>query len=109
MDTKRETKEVKTSGEHVVVMRTYATGREFTDIQNCILKNAKVSYVGGQPVAEGVSGSSELEANKKAVELLVVSVDGKTENVLDTVLDLPADDYQEVVEAVKELLTKKKA
>jgi hypothetical protein len=104
----REVKEVKTSGGHTLMIKTYATGREYNEIQNQVLKNAKVSLIGGQPVAEGITGSSQLDANKKAIELLVVSVDGKTDGALDLVLDLPASDYQEVVDTLNELLGKKK-
>ncbi len=108
MDTKRETKEITTSGNHKVVIKTYATGREFNEIQNCYLKDAKLNVIGGVTKIEGFSPTSEFEATKKTLELLVVSLDGIAENLVDRILDLRVDDYNEIVEALKEVSGQKK-
>ena len=41
-----------------------------------------------------------LSAQDKAIELLVVSLDGETENVLQRILDLPKSESEEIFRAV---------
>lgn len=108
MDTKRETKEVKTSGGHTAVIKTYATGREFNEIQGVYLKSAQVNIINGQPAISGLSAETEMEASKKMIEMLVVMLDDSDENLVDRVLDLPLTDYNEVIEALSEISGKKK-
>lgn len=109
MDTKRETAELKTKGGHVIVHKTYLTGREFNEIQAVLMKDIKIDAIGATPTVQGFNASAIEESNKKMLELLVVSVDGKTENVADTILDLPYQETQEVVDALDAISGKKKA
>lgn len=109
MDTKRETKEFTTSGGHVIVHKTYLTGREFNEIQAVLMKDIKIDAIGASPQIQGFNAAAIEESNKKMLELVVVSVDGKTENVADLVLDLPYQETQEVTEALDAISGKKKA
>lgn len=110
---KRPTKEVEIGG-HKIVLKTYATGREFNEIQSVYLRSAKVNMVGSTPQMAGFTAEVSLEADKKGLEMIVVSVDGKTEfneegkvtKLADFILDLPADIYQQVMSAVNEVLKK---
>lgn len=102
-----------TSGGHTVVYKSYATGREYNEIEQVYLSSAKVSLVGAEPKIEGFSPTVEQDATKKMVEVLVVSVSG--ENVdpsltpVEQILDLPYNEYVEIVDALKEVSGKKKA
>lgn len=96
-------------GEHTLVIKTYATGREANEIEQVLLSGAKVNMIGGAMAVESFSPSIQQDANRKAVELLVVSLDGDANSVLERVLDLPNALYLEVIEALNEALGKKKA
>jgi hypothetical protein len=103
----RPTEEIRV-GNHTIVVKTYATGREFNEIQAVYLRNAKINMVGNAPQVSGFTAEVELEATKKALEMLVVSVDGSSENVVSVIEEFPNDEYQKVVEKVNALLGKKK-
>lgn len=107
MSNPRETKEFKTSGGHTIVHKTYATGREYNEIQSIYLKDAKVNVIGGVTKIEGFSANTDYDSNKKAIELLVVSVDGETNGYVEKVLDLPIKEFNEVVDLLNELMGKK--
>jgi hypothetical protein len=107
----RETKTFTTKGGHEIVHKTYVTGRESNEIQKVLLKDVKIEAGMGtklSPFMSGFSAASITELNNKTIEILVVSVDGKKENVLDIVLDLPNTDYSEVVTALNEITGEKK-
>jgi hypothetical protein len=108
MENKRETKEFTTSGGHKIVYKTYLTGREFNEIQNVYLKDTKVEMAGKEMKVEGFSPSITFKANEKMLELLVESVDGVVTNVVDTILDLPNVETQEIIEIVGSISDKKK-
>lgn len=107
MSTNRETKEVKI-GEHTLVLKTYANGREYNEVQAVYLRSAKINMVGSTPTVSGFTGEVELDATKKAIEVLAVSLDGKTDSVIELIEELPYEEYQLVTEAVNELIGKKK-
>jgi len=107
MQNSRPTKELEIGG-HKIVFKTYATGRENNEIQSVYLRSAKISMVGKDAQVGSFTGEVQIEAVKKSIEMLVVSVDGKTENVVDTILDLPVEDYEAVVAEIEQLTSKKK-
>lgn len=72
-----------------VVLRGYITGRMKQSIQNVLLSSTQVTEEGKTTF----DGSVTLAAGNKALELIVLSVDGKTEGVLDMILDLPEQDF----------------
>ena len=109
MDTNRETKMIKTSGGHEVVLKTYATGREVGVIQSVYAGAAKMKMVGKEVVLDGFDATVEERAIAKTIELLVVSLDGKTENIVERIGDLPYKEYDEVIAALGEISGKKKA
>lgn len=92
---------VKTKGGHEVVIKEYITGRESRAISDVFLAGVKVT-VGedGKPKTEGIDAGISSVAQDKSIEVLVVSVDGKTDDVLASVLDLPKADFDEVISAL---------
>lgn len=109
MSTDRPTKEINI-GEHVVKMYTYATGREFNEIQAELMKDIKVGMGGGgAPKMEGFTPVAVQDATKKTIALLVISLDGDASNVAERVLDLPQSEYAAITDALDEVSGKKKS
>jgi hypothetical protein len=106
----RETTKIITPVKAVEVeLYTYITGREAEAIQAPLLKAMKI-----RPDSRGKDMEmSELdtdkiqESNHAALKAVVKTVGGKTEDVVNTLLDMPSQDYDFVVEAV-DGVTKKK-
>jgi hypothetical protein len=63
---------------------------------------------GGEQEVTGFKGAVLAEAQDSAIRLVVVSVDGQTDDVVNRVLDLPAQDYKEVIAAINEVTEGKK-
>lgn len=105
----RQTKTLHTQHGHEVVIKEYATGGEYEDIQACYLSAAKLDFVEGQKprIGEYNMGHAEQLTTRKTIETLVVSVDGVTENVVDAVRNLRREDYEEVIVALNEATGKK--
>jgi len=100
----RATKTVEISGGVKVEMYTYITGRESREIQQIFLEGTKIHFDGiGGTAPSDIDASLAMKAQDKALELLVVSLDGEKEKVLDKILDLPKEDYEKVVGAVSEI------
>ena len=93
---------MKTSGGYVVVLREYITGAEHREIRAIYMRALK------QPEKEQDASKMAFEADNKAIELAVVSVDGVANDVVNLVLALPLPDFNEVIAAVTELVEGKK-
>lgn len=72
-----------------VVLRGYITGRIKQEIQGVLLSSTQVTDEGKTTF----DGAVALAATNKALELIVLSVNGKSEGVLDMILDLPEQDF----------------
>src|SRR5690606_11165340 len=104
---KRATKEFKTSGGHVVVTQAYITGLEVENIRNFYAGKVQIDSYSQKDEKVGVSGltaDAAMETKKLALRTVMVSVDGVSENVDNIALKLPNDDYQEILDAVNELI-----
>jgi hypothetical protein len=94
----RETRNVKTPVNHIVVLRTYLTGREVNDIKRALFGSVSVARSeDGKPVIPQYPLSLAIDREKKLLEYTVVSVDAVKENAADKVQDLVAGDYKFVV------------
>jgi len=96
---------------HTIVLKEWITGREEEYIQEPIINAAsfKAGLVSGAPSAEMTDFkiSAITVSEHRTIEVMVISVDGQTEKVVDLVLDMHKDDKQEIVEKINELLKKK--
>lgn len=95
----RETREFVTPGGHKIVLRTYLTGREATELRSVMYGALKVNMEdaqSGKVNVGDVSGAFLVEQEKKVLRFLVVSVDGVTEEAADKLLDLPSTEYDAV-------------
>jgi hypothetical protein len=109
----RPTRQIKTSGEHTVVLHDYITGREQRQIQEVFLKNVEInrlSQSNGKTDAgmSGFSAATVAEAQDLAFKLIIISMDGNSDDVVKRVLDLPAAEFEEIVAAVNEVTDPKK-
>lgn len=104
----RETTTLTTTNKHVVTYYTYATGREARQIEQRFLQAVEVNISGDKPAFNKLDTTAPFEAEKIAIGLLVKSIDGVTEKVVEVALDLPQVDYEEIVTAINEVTKKKK-
>lgn len=107
----REIKEFETKGGFKIVANAYITGREMRNIRDCYIGGAEVNVNGfkkGSVPLSGIKGDVISKAEDISIEALIVSVDGKTENVIEEVSNLPSDDYDEVVEYINTITSPKK-
>lgn len=88
-------------------MTTYATGREVRNIESKYYAKAKLDLVAGQPKITDMDLSAQFEVEQEMVRLLIKKVDGKSENILDTVLDFRSEDYEFVIKELNEVTKKK--
>jgi hypothetical protein len=105
----RETKTITTPKQNkTVVINTYLTGREFEYAQAPLLEAMAVrpQGAGGDIKFGNIDVNKVQEATHRLIEKHVVSVDGKSEKVLDAILDMHHDDYQFVVDELQELSKK---
>jgi len=94
----RPTRTFQTSEGRTLVLREYITGAENWQIRQIYIQGMK----------GGTDNESALQAERKAFELVVVSVDGATENIADAIMNLPLAEYQEVANEVTPIIEGKK-
>lgn len=98
-ETKRETKELVIAG-HTVVALTYITGREQREVQVKLLDKMEVNGTN----LSGLKGSMMLDQRDEYVSVVIKSIDGKTENVLEEILNLPAKEGDAIIKYVSDLV-----
>lgn len=92
----RETRNVKTpGGGKELVLKTYLTARERNELRGVFLGEMKIETAGdaGKAEIKDLSGAALEKAERKLIELAVVSFDGSAENILDRLLDSTPDEY----------------
>jgi hypothetical protein len=98
---KRETTKFKTPGDVKVEIYTYLTGGESEKIQDAIIGDVEMDVTGDMGGA--IKGKSIRKAQDKTLELMLVSIDGKKEELLKRAKDLKQQDYQFIVEKINEI------
>ena len=92
-----------------IVLKEFITGRDMRTLREIYLKVGKIDLAGNN--VSDIDPAMVNEAESKALELVVMSVDGKTEGIIDTILDMPSQDYDFLVQAVNDItqgMSKKK-
>ncbi len=98
----RETKELITPVDgHKVVVKTYLTGREYREIENVFLRQAKVNTAGQQ--SGEFDGSIVKVAEDRLLEQAIISIDGSTENILNKALDFKNADFSYLVKELNDM------
>lgn len=88
----RETLTIETPiDKHKVMLKAWITGKEKRELRNIFFEGIKFS---GKE-AESIGNSAEImnKAEDKAIETVVVSVNGKQEGILDLILGMKMQDY----------------
>lgn len=91
----RETKKIKV-GENEIEIKTYLTGGEARQIQNVFLEGMKIGISDGKADIDNIDAKLANSAQDKAIEMVVVSINGKTE-VLEEVLNLPKNEFDKLI------------
>jgi hypothetical protein len=98
----RETKKLETPSGKEVELKTYLTVREQLELRDVFLRHMKIE---GTEVKE-VSGIAVADAERKLLELAVVSYDGSKERILERILDSTSkEDYDFIVAEAQKLQT----
>lgn len=105
----RTTKTIVTPvGKNQVVINEWITGRENEYIGAPLFDMVEVSAPTGAPDIKAKNLSRQIEeGNHRAIEKVVVSIDGNSENILEKCLDMIHDDYEFILSEI-EKVTKKK-
>jgi len=93
----RETKIIRTPNKHKVEIKSYITGREKRELRDVFLNEMDMNVQGGEPEIKEIKGSIIKKAENKAIEIVVVAVDGNKNKILDRILDMRSEDYDFVI------------
>lgn len=88
-------------GKKKIVLKEYITGRDMRELKDIYLKVGKIDAT-GQGMTD-INPEILNQAENKSVELVVISVDGETEGVLNKILDMPSEDTTFILEKVAEI------
>lgn len=99
----RETKKLKTPGGKEVELKTYLTARERNELRAVFLNGIAIEPSSTQ--IKEISGAVVDEAERKLIELAVVSYDGNRENILERLLDSTPEEYDFVVAEANKINT----
>jgi hypothetical protein len=100
----RETFEIVTPVKgHVVVLRSWITGRESQKIDGAMFKGVGTTQ-DGKRLTPKLSESMLSDQENASIEVVVVSVDGKENDIVNSVLNMRAKDYSFVVAEVAKVV-----
>jgi hypothetical protein len=99
----RETKKLSCPSGKEVEIKTYITPRERNILKNIFFKNMKLENDSGAPKISEMSGEVMIEAEEKTIDLMVISYDGNSENVLDRILNGTVEDYDFILDEVNKV------
>lgn len=100
----RETFEIVTPVKgHVVVLRSWITGRESQKIDGAMFKGVGTTQ-DGKKLTPKLSESMLSDQENASIEVVVVSVDGKEGDVVNAVLNMRAKDYSFVTAEVQKVV-----
>lgn len=100
----RETIKIKTPiGKQELVLKAWLTGGEKRDITNSLINGLKVDGAG----AADLNMTSDLvnKSQDAALEIIIISIDGETEDIVKTVLDMRSKDFDYIVEEINKITT----
>lgn len=84
-------------------LKEYLTGREKRQVKNALWTGKSMQIRDGKGESDPVEMDKMDASTDKTIELMVLSVNGDSKNVLDVVLDLPSNDYDELLEKIEEI------
>jgi len=99
----RETKTIKTPSGKEAVIKSYLTAGERNQLRRIFLEGSRVNSASGQ--VNEFSGTLLEEAEKKLIELAIVSFDGSKETIYQRLLDERPEDYDYLIQELNALST----
>jgi len=104
-----ETKIIETPvDKHKVEIKTWITGRDRRALRSVYLEASEITMQGENPEIKGITGKIAELAENKALEIMIISVNGKKENLINTVLDMHENDYEFIVKEINKVTDEKK-
>jgi hypothetical protein len=102
----RETKAFTTPAGNTVVLHTYLTGREVTELISIQFSSVKMQM--SDPASKkfdtpNFDGSVVVTKELEEVKKFVVSLNNDTENPVEKLLDLPSTEYDAVLKEVEKI------
>ncbi len=94
------------AGGHTIVAKTYLTAREANQLRQTLYAQIKMSMSdveAGKTEVKDIPAGVLLEQELKALELVIVSIDGGADNIAERLLDLRSDEYSEIVAEVNKI------
>ena len=86
----RETKNIETPiDKHKIVLKSWISGREKRELRDILLTGMKMGKDGNVITDPQTTSKTE----DKAIELLIVSIDGDDKDILNKVLDMKSADF----------------
>lgn len=101
-------KEITTTSGVKVTLLDWITGREYQQINAPMFAQMKMKPSQNGMETSTITMDVATLMDNEAIRTIVKSVDGKTDNILDAVLDLRIDDFNEVMVNVRETIGGKK-
>jgi hypothetical protein len=88
-----------------VSLKEWITGRDEVEIQRPITAIKLQIGEAGHSMGEINAGEASEKSKNIAIEKVVISVNGKTEGILDAILDMHKQDYQFVISEVDKIIS----
>ncbi len=101
------TKLVETPTGHKAVLKTVMTARDFRELRAMWFRDITIEGIDTEnpdkTKLSGMKGSIIEEVENKAIELMIVSLDDSTDDILKRLLDLPLKDYDVIFAEVQKM------
>lgn len=86
-----------------IEIRDYMTGRENRQVKNAMWEGKSMQIKDGKGESDKVEMTRMEASTDKTIEIMIVSINGVTENVVELFKDLPTHDYDEALEKIEEI------
>lgn len=96
-------KTIQTPNKHKVELKAWITGREKRELRSIFLKEMNFGMQGGETEIKEIKGDIIDKAEDKAIETVVISVDGKKENIVNAVLLMNSKDYDFIIKEINKI------
>jgi len=100
----RETKKITTKSGIEVELITYLTGREMILWRGLFLNYFKADMKGKMEEDIKIEGKLLADMERKAIEIVVVSIGGNKDTIIQRVEELPLLEYREVVDEAMKMM-----
>lgn len=99
----RETFEIKTPAGKTVILRSWITGKESQSIDSAMFAGLETTGE-GKKLAPKLSPTMLADQENASIKAVVVSIDGKDNDIVSTVLNLRKSEYDFIVKHVSKVV-----